>query len=96
MLSPSLSSFYQQPLGNGAFDLLPQRSLYKGGRRHNEHKIGTHNVVDVNRIRVGLDVRTTVRCCLPFDAKLLMARNQIMLRNIPNKMTSVRSSSSEQ
>ena len=94
MLSPSISSFYQQPLGNGAYDLQQQRSLYKGGRRQNEHNIGTHNVVDVNRIRTGLDVRSTVKCCLPFIATLLMARNQIMLRNIPNKMTSVRSPSS--
>ena len=96
ILSPSLSGFYQHPLGNGAFDLQQQRSLYKGGRRHNEHNIGSHNVVDVNRIRVGLDVRTTVKCCLPFDATLLMAPNQIMLRNIPNKMTSVRSPPLEQ
>ena len=61
MLSPRFSNFYPKPLGNGAFEIPQhQRSLYKGGRRHNEHSIGTHNVVDIHRIRIGLDVRTTV------------------------------------
>lgn len=59
--SPSHSSFYQHQLGNSAFQAEQQRSLYRGPRRHNEHSVGTHNVVDVNRIRLGIDVRTTVR-----------------------------------
>lgn len=67
-LSPCLPSFYQKPLGNGAFDMQQhQRSLYKGGRRYNEHSIGTHNVVDIHRIRIGLDVRTTVRFYASFS-----------------------------
>ena len=74
MLSPSHGSFHQQQLGNGAFNLQQPRSLYKGGRRHNEHNIGIHNVVDVNRIRLGIDVRTTVRNCLPPKRIMLMPR----------------------
>ncbi len=75
MLSPCFSNFYEKPLGNGAFDMHQhQRSLYKGGRRHNEHSIGTHNVVDIHRIRIGLDVRTTVRSYLPAAAPSLTAQ----------------------
>ena len=59
--SPSHNTFYQHHLGNGTCDPEQQRSLHKGTRRHTEHNIGTHNVVDVSRIRFGIDVRTTVR-----------------------------------
>ena len=31
-----------------------------GARHHNDYSSGHHNVVDVERIRQGLDVRTTV------------------------------------
>lgn len=61
MPSPSHGSFYQNQLGNGSLQLEQPRSLYKGSRRQSEHNIGTHNVVDANRIRYGIDVRTTVR-----------------------------------
>ena len=39
-----------------------QYGPYKNGPRHNhEFASGHHNVVDIERIRQGLDVRTTVR-----------------------------------
>lgn len=42
--------------------LQQQRSLGKlSGRQSHEHSSGHHNVVDVERIRQGTDVRTTVR-----------------------------------
>lgn len=36
-------------------------SIGNGSRQTNEYPLGHHNVVDVDRIRQGLDVRTTVR-----------------------------------
>ena len=53
-----------------------------------------HNMVDVGRIREGLDVRTTVSLhwglvsCLQRSYSVF--RLQIMLRNIPNKLDQVR------
>lgn len=42
---------------------LPRNFLMSRGRHVREQSGGYHNVVDVNRIRQGADVRTTV-CCL--------------------------------
>lgn len=39
---------------------LPRTLLRPGGRHVREHSSGHHNVVDVDRIRKGADVRTTV------------------------------------
>lgn len=35
-------------------------SIKQGGRQHNDYASGHHNVVDIDRIRQGTDVRTTV------------------------------------
>lgn len=52
--------------------------------RKNRQSNGTHNMVDINRIREGVDVRTTVR---GLSLTLLTANKfEIMLRNIPNKI----------
>ncbi|RKF60230.1 putative rna recognition domain-containing protein 2 [Erysiphe neolycopersici] len=52
--------------------------------RKNRQSNGTHNMVDINRIREGVDVRTTVR---GLSLILLTANKfEIMLRNIPNKI----------
>ena len=46
--------------------LQQQRSLGKlSGRQNHDHASGHHNVVDIERIRQGTDVRTTVRYSLP-------------------------------
>lgn len=44
--------------------LLQQQQVLSrpSARQHNDYASGHHNVVDVERIRQGLDVRTTVRC----------------------------------
>lgn len=44
--------------------LLQQQQVLSrpGARQHNDYASGHHNVVDIERIRQGLDVRTTVRC----------------------------------
>ena len=62
-----------------------------GGRHTHDFASGHHNVVDVERIRRGLDVRTTVG----LDPRSVRYRAiddvlQIMLRNIPNKIDQVR------
>ncbi|KAL9031920.1 MAG: hypothetical protein Q9196_000116 [Gyalolechia fulgens] len=62
------------------FDTLHHHSraiLRSGGRHVREHSGGHHNIVDVERIRYGADVRTTNN------------NDQIMLRNIPNKIDQV-------
>ena len=68
-----------------------QRLLQKQvPRQTNDYASGHHNVVDVERIRHGLDVRTTVRdpkCSILWRGHSL--RSQIMLRNIPNKIDQV-------
>lgn len=55
------------------------------GRPSFSSAAGQHNVVDVDRIRQGLDVRTTVSFFRPALSHLLIWL-QIMLRNIPNKI----------
>ena len=40
-------------------------SVKQGGRQHHDYASGHHNVVDIDRIRQGTDVRTTVRPSLP-------------------------------
>ncbi|KAI4168913.1 MAG: hypothetical protein LQ343_006035 [Gyalolechia ehrenbergii] len=73
------------------FDTLHHhaRAPFKNGGRHvREHSVGHHNIVDVERIRQGADVRTTVGsrsyCGTPQNNN-----DQIMLRNIPNKIDQV-------
>ena len=65
-----------------------QRFPFKLMGRQTDFPSGHHNVVDVERIRQGLDVRTTVR-----DPRQPIGRIadevQIMLRNIPNKIDQV-------
>ncbi|KAL8928030.1 MAG: hypothetical protein Q9208_002105 [Pyrenodesmia sp. 3 TL-2023] len=53
------------------------------GRHVREQSGGYHNVVDVNRIRQGADVRTTNAAYAGLDD------DQIMLRNIPNKINQI-------
>ena len=55
----------RQPTGRSYFSLTPhscqRRSpIRMGGRADHEYNSGHHNVVDVERIRHGLDVRTTI------------------------------------
>ncbi|MCJ1294659.1 hypothetical protein MMC34_006217 [Xylographa carneopallida] len=69
--------------------VLRQYGPHKNGQRHNhEYASGHHNVVDVERIRQGLDVRTTVRTLFAFKENYskITLTTQIMLRNIPNKI----------
>jgi hypothetical protein len=63
-------------------------------RRHNATRVArspyyqqtnSHNHVDVNRIREGTDVRTTVRSFGNCEGDVSDFQ-QIMLRNIPNKV----------
>jgi hypothetical protein len=52
-----------QPLGSPLVRYNPRRqSLPRAGNRspYNNSQVGQHNVVDIGRIRAGLDVRTTV------------------------------------
>ena len=61
-----------------------------GHHRENENGSSHHNVVDVERIRNGLDVRTTVHLS---EREMKVGDThqlQIMLRNIPNKIDQVR------
>ena len=46
----------------------PRSLVRHGGRNVPDHSTGHHNVVDVNRIRKGADVRTTVSCVLDLEA----------------------------
>lgn len=46
---------------NGSLLQQQQVTSRPGARQHNDYASGHHNVVDVERIRKGLDVRTTVR-----------------------------------
>ena len=72
--------------------VLRQYGPHKNGQRHNhEYASGHHNVVDVERIRQGLDVRTTVRTLFAFKENYskITLTTQIMLRNIPNKIDQV-------
>lgn len=59
--------------------------------RYSDPRASSQNFVDTERIRCGLDVRTTVYY-LHYDCgkyQLLMIHMQIMLRNIPNKIDQV-------
>jgi len=100
---PVLSPVYTPPATPMAFtgDYTSPRGMLAYGRpdsrRQNAMRVsrspyhsaaGHHNQVDVDRIREGIDVRTTVspgRSCLP-PWGFLTDRTQIMLRNIPNKV----------
>ena len=77
--SPVWSQFHPGTIGQerGVPSLPSHRQNYPqqqqrgqsraGGRQHHEYATGHHNVVDVDRIRLGTDVRTTVRNadCVP-------------------------------
>jgi len=45
-----------------------------------------HNHVDIDRIKKGIDVRTTVSKPHSSSANQLLTRAKVMLRNIPNKL----------
>lgn len=78
MQTPPWSAFDAAPCGPGAigqernspfssFDLVHHHSrtfLRSEGRHVREHSSGHHNIVDVDRIRKGADVRTTASCQL--------------------------------
>lgn len=66
-------------------NLARQNAVRSVGRPPFSNAAGQHNVVDVDRIRQGLDVRTTVSFFRPALSHLLIWL-QIMLRNIPNKI----------
>ena len=72
--------FQQQQRGQGR----------TGARQYHDYASGHHNVVDVDRIRQGTDVRTTVRSRCKFPLSCTDIFGQIMLRNIPNKIDQVR------
>jgi hypothetical protein len=77
---------------NGALFNRPGRGFPpKSFRRQNDSPAGQHNVVDIDRIRQGLDVRTTVSFpCLFRSAPSPLTHIEVMLRNIPNKITQVK------
>jgi hypothetical protein len=68
-----------QPYGRRQFSGRAMRSPY---HNHNGH----HNHVDINRIRDGVDVRTTVSLTIHSFFITDDLHRQIMLRNIPNKV----------
>ncbi|KAL8674624.1 MAG: hypothetical protein Q9168_000999 [Polycauliona sp. 1 TL-2023] len=55
----------------------PRNVVRHGGRHVPDHSSGHHNVVDINRIRKGADVRTTVRSIL--HSKSLLVSDKIRL-----------------
>lgn len=70
----------------------PQQQRYSGksaGRHTHDYSSGHHNVVEVDRIRLGTDVRTTVCISNLYLRVHAKSRWQIMLRNIPNKIDQV-------
>lgn len=66
----------------------PRREL----SRYADLRVSNQNAVDIERIRLGLDVRTTVRSdyCNFHGGLSILTLTQIMLRNIPNKIDQVR------
>ena len=58
-------------------------------RSSRNERFQAHNVLDIVKVERGLDVRTTVRLSSLLKCSLLTVI-QIMLRNIPNKLTGVR------
>ncbi len=56
---------YQPQFRNGAYSPQRRGPPKFGGRHTHDFASGHHNVVDVERIRRGLDVRTTVSLCFP-------------------------------
>jgi hypothetical protein len=55
-------------------------------RNQNSNNSGNHNFVDLDNIRFGSDVRTTVSFS-PSISQVMFLISQVMLRNIPNKVT---------
>lgn len=66
----------------------PRREL----SRYADLRVSNQNAVDIERIRLGLDVRTTVRSNNgdTHESSSVLTLTQIMLRNIPNKIDQVR------
>lgn len=60
------------------------RIMRESGSLSNLPTRSNHNQVDIERIQAGIDVRTTVRSMI--SRHPLLTAQQIMLRNIPNKV----------
>jgi hypothetical protein len=58
--------------------------------RYPDLRLSNQNAVDTERIRLGLDVRTTVRLFALGILTRSDLKYKIMLRNIPNKIDQVR------
>ncbi|KYK54535.1 meiosis protein MEI2 [Drechmeria coniospora] len=86
--SPALTAHHgyspsRQLAGFGKPDTRRQNAMRIS--RSSYHNVASHhNHVDINRIRDGIDVRTTVCTCIPGNVYHLIRK--IMLRNIPNKV----------
>jgi hypothetical protein len=77
--SPGLTPGYGSPNGRRQHALRVARSPFFNAAMH-------HNHVDVGRIRDGVDVRTTVSIPESTTPACDTDEEQIMLRNIPNKV----------
>jgi hypothetical protein len=74
---------YNRP--NGRRSYAPKANHTRDRHQHNSAN-SHHNHVDINRIRQGIDVRTTVSM-RALSANIVKSNEpQVMLRNIPNKV----------
>lgn len=66
---------------------IPRTLSRPGGRHVRAHSGGHHNVVDIDRIRKGADVRTTVCSSLPIPCNLALTMPRSCYGTSPTRLT---------